>query len=55
MTVADLICEGELAKPRNCGALSSRFRPEAESVALVVGLAYRTGLKTSRSQFVVAG
>ena len=55
VTVADLTSEGELAKPRNCGALSSRFSPEAESVAVVVGLAYRTGLNTSRSQFVVAG
>ena len=34
VTVADLSSEGELAKPRNCGALSSRFSPEAESVSV---------------------
>ena len=31
--------EGEAAKPRNWGALSSRSRPDGESVSLVVGLA----------------
>ena len=39
MTVADLISEGEAANPRNWGALNSMFRPEGESVSVVVGLA----------------
>ena len=50
VTIDDLISEGEAAKPSNCGALSSMLRPEGESVSVVVGLAWRTGLKVSSSQ-----
>ena len=53
--MADLISDGEAAKVRNWGDLRSRSRPEAESVSLVVGLAWRTGLKTSFSQPVIGG
>ena len=39
VTDADLISEGEAAKPRNWGALNSTLSPEGESVSAVVGLA----------------
>ncbi len=39
VTEADLISDGESASPRNWGALSSMFNPDAESASFVVGLA----------------
>src|ERR1700753_2715983 len=55
VTVADFSSEGEAAKHKNAGALSLMLSPDGASVSDVVGLAYRTGLKTSRSHLVVSG
>src|SRR3954447_21554799 len=42
VTVTDFACEGEGVPPRVWGTVKPRFRPEAESVSLVVRLALRT-------------
>ena len=56
VTVAALISDGEgKVGLRSCGTVRSTSTPEAESVAVVVGLALRLGLKVSWSQPVLAG
>ena len=53
VTTDDFISEGEADKPSKMGDLSSRLRPDGASVSLVVALAWRTGLKVSRSHSVI--
>ncbi len=54
-TMTDLISEGDAARPSNWVALRSRFKPEPESVCVVVGAAWMSGLKVSFSQPTIGG